>query len=308
MAPSEELDLDLIAALIDGRLSGAERQRAIKHVNESEAALEIYADALRVLPDIPVPDAKVIPLPQPKPRPGFSWRTMGSVAAAAVLLIAVVPTFMARRDNAALDAQSSQITMALARRPDLSQRLGGDWDTRTWSVTRGESAQVDSTLAFRLGVRAVDLNVAFATGDTARAARLTGEIIEALGQVRLSDLAKAEYTELRTQLSQPRPGTDASAIGARAERTLDELLDSFWFRFGRWTAGGELAARSETTEFFADPRTARFLNVAAKRDGLDRADAEILGQIAGLAGNNVNGEAMNTLRQLFGTLIRRHGG
>jgi hypothetical protein len=308
MAPSDELDLDLIAGLIDGRLSGAERERAIEQLSESEAAFEIYTDALRVRSDLPGAAGDIIPLSTAKRRPAPPWRTIGSLAAAAVLAVAVVPQFMARRNAAAVDAPASQITMTLARQPDLSRRLAGEWDSRAWSVTRGASATVDTTLAFRLGVRTVDLNVALTLGDTARAARLTGELVESLGRTDLSEMARAEYVELRTQLTRGESPADLTERASHAERTLDELLDSFWFAFGRWTAGGDLAARTGTTEFFAAPLTERFLKVAAKRQGLERADAEILDRIATLARKDVNGETMNTLRQLFETLIRRHGG
>ncbi|HUQ81759.1 MAG TPA: hypothetical protein VM076_11495 [Gemmatimonadaceae bacterium] len=310
MDVSDELDLDLIAALIDGRLSGAERERAVKQLSESEAAFEVYADALRVRPDLEIPDAKVIPISRPQGRPGLPWRAIGSLAAAAVVLIAVVPSFIARRDAAAFDAPSSEITMALARRPDISTRLGADWDSRGWSVTRGEYASlVDTTVAFRLGVRAVDLSVAISLGDTDRASRLTSEIVESLNRVQLSELAKAEYVDLRTQL-QPgeRGAAQLTERAAHAERTLDTLMDSYWFRFGRWVAAGELAASTQTPEFFTEPRTARFLNVAAKRDGLERADAEALNRISALSRSATTGENFDTLRQLFVTLIRRHGG
>jgi hypothetical protein len=312
MASSDELDLDLIAALIDGRLSGADRERAIKQLTENEAAFEIYTDAMRVRPDLPAQGREVTPITPIIPirrRPAAQWRAIGSLAAAAALFAAGVPRYIAYQNAVAMNAQSTEITTVLARRPDLPQRLVGNWDAREWSVTRGESVQVDSTLEFRLGVRAVDLNVALAAGDTARAGRLTGEIVESLVRVRLSDLAKAEYAELAAQLSRGDGREDLATRATHAERTLDDLLDSFWFRFGRWTAGGELAARTQTTEFFEAPRTRRFLNVAAKRAGLERADAEVLGRITSLTGNNdVTGEKLDTLRQLFETLIRRHGG
>jgi hypothetical protein len=308
MASSDELDLDLIAALIDGRLSGAERERAIKQLGESEAAFEIYTDAMRVRPDLEEGGAEVRPITSVKRRSTMPWRTIGSLAAAAVLFVAVVPRFMASRNAAALNAPSSQITMAVARQSDLPRRLVGDWDARAWSVTRGESAQVDTTLAFRLGVRAVDLNVALAAGDTARAERLTGEIVESLNRMPLTEIAKAEYADLRTQIARGGARADVSARATHAENTLADLLGSFWFGFGRWTAGGELAARTRTPEFFVEPRTRRFLNVAAKRAGLERADAEVLGRISALVGDDVTDEELNTLRQLFETLIRRHGG
>ena len=40
-------DLELIAALLDGRLQGQERARAIRLLADSEPALETFANALR---------------------------------------------------------------------------------------------------------------------------------------------------------------------------------------------------------------------------------------------------------------------
>ena len=93
-----DIDLELIAALIDGRLAGAERKRAIELVSSSEAALEIYTDALRVQADL-APE-KVVALVPRRQAGTRRWLAIAPLAAAAVLLIAIVPTVKARRDQA----------------------------------------------------------------------------------------------------------------------------------------------------------------------------------------------------------------
>jgi hypothetical protein len=322
MAPFDEVDLELIGALLDGRLTGAERERAIKLLGESEAAFEVYTDALRARADLEKDekdeeddedeqkeDNPVIPFDKWRSRKAFAWPAIGSAAAAAVVMIALIPSLRARRDRNDLNAPASQITVALARRPDLGRTLMGQWDQRTWSVTRGGSSQlVDSTVSFRLGVRVVDLNLAIAAGDTVRAGRLTGEIIESLDQLQLSDAVKADYAGLRAELAAGAAKTRLTEVASQAETGLAELAWPFWFGFGRWVGGGELAARTRTADFFDESLTKRFLTLAAERRELSPSDADLLGQIAVLAGNGVTGAEFDTIQQHFQTLIRRHGG
>src|SRR4051812_12628012 len=92
MAAINEFDPDLVAAFIDGRLSGAERERVVRLLAESEEAFEIYADAVRARDDlradaiIPLPARPSVPVRRPR------WLTAGApLAAAAALLIAVLP-------------------------------------------------------------------------------------------------------------------------------------------------------------------------------------------------------------------------
>src|SRR5215204_1243142 len=92
MAAFDEVDLELIGALMDGRLTGAERERAIKLLGESEAAFEIYTDAVRARADL----EKVVPI-----KPWLDKRLLVGVpaAAAAALLVAVLPSIQAGRDQ-----------------------------------------------------------------------------------------------------------------------------------------------------------------------------------------------------------------
>ena len=167
---------------------------------------------------------------------------------------------------------------------------------------------VDSTIAFRLGVRAVDLHLALAQRDTLRADRLAREILESLNAVDLSDAVKADFVALRSGLARGDAVDQLVARASRAEEGLDELLQSFWFDFGRWVGTGELAARARSEEFFADRRTTRFLESAAESGDLSAGDAELLLQIARVSAQGVTGAEFETIRQHFDTLIRRHGG
>lgn len=315
MAETEDVDFDLIAAFIDDRLTGAERERVIKLLRDSEKAFEIYTDALRVREDLEVgplvisDTPSVVPIDQGRRPSSFVWRKYGSLAAAAVLMVAIVPVWRARRDRQDLNAPASEITIAMTKRPDLSRTLVGDWDQRGWSVTRGRSSGlVDSTTEFRLGVRMADIEVAVAAGDTARGDRLLGEVIGALEGTDLLDNAKAEYTTLRASIRESKSGVQLAERAAHAERTLDDLLESSWFDLGRWLGAGELAASTQTKEFFDDPRTIRLLKATAERPDISASDLELLRQIALLAEQGVTVNDFETIRQHIRTLLRHFGG
>jgi hypothetical protein len=302
-----EIDLELIAAFIDGRLFGAERARAVKLIASSEAALEVYSDALRVQADLG-PDNLVALAPR-RERKGRWWQAVAPLAAAAVLLIAIFPTVKARRDQALFSSTAMSIAQPVMGRAQLPETLGNEWEERNWSVTRGTASRlIDSTIAFRLGVRAVDLQIALVRADTVRAVRLTDEILESLQLVPLSEFVKADYSALRARLTSNAPRSQIVASASRAEEAVDAFLGSRWFGFGKWLGAGEIAARTRSPEFFASERTVRFLDWAIERGDLAPNDVALLRQIRLLAGQGVADEEFDTIRQIYLTLIRRHGG
>jgi hypothetical protein len=308
MARSDEVDLELIAALIDGRLSGEERERAVRLLSESEPAFEVYSDALRARAELPV-NAAVVPIGSAHDRRrGLLWRAVGSVAAAAVILIAVVPLVRQRLNTSALDATSAELVRPLVMPALGARQLVGEWDSRDWTATRGATeSMVDSTTAFRLGVRVVDLQLALSHQDTLRSRRLVAEIVESLSGVELSESVVVEYSAVRASLEQSGQG-EPLGVASRAEAALDDLLGSFWFDFGRWVGAGELAAAARSEEFFTNRRTARFLQSAARRAELSSADAGVLREIADTVEHGVTDQEFETIRQHFKTLIRRRGG
>src|SRR5437764_14030274 len=83
-------DLELIAALIDGRLSDADRARAMTLLAESDEALDVWASAQRqTQTQTQVSGATVLPISSsPRWRP---WQVVVPIAAAAVLAVVLVP-------------------------------------------------------------------------------------------------------------------------------------------------------------------------------------------------------------------------
>lgn len=307
-ASNHEIDHELIAAFIDGRLSGADRARAMKLLAESEAAFEVYSDALRVRADLD--DRGVVSIAAARRRRGHrGWWGVVPLAAAAALLFAIVPRMGSGVGDGALSAPSAVLARPLTARADLAAALGGDWSTRTWSVSRGGSTgAVDSATAFRLGARAVDLYVALAVDDRQRVGQLSGEMLGALSQLTLSDAAAAEYSALRAQLTGGESREQLLAQAARAEVAMEQRLGSSWFGFGRWCAAGELAAAARSADFFTSDVTADFLESADESRTFAPADTEALRRVADLARKGVTGGEFDAIRQILQTLISRHGG
>ena len=306
MAEIQDFDPDLIAAFIDGKLSGAERERVVKLLAESEAAFEVYADAVRARDDL---DAdSVVSLPSRRENRSKRWWVAGApIAAAAALLIALLPTVQARRNTATLAMRSESITSTLRDQPTLATALGQGWDERGWSVNRGGvSTVVDSAAALRLGVRATDLQVALAVGDRERAGRAAREIVDLLGSVDLSDASRVEYTDLQKRIVGDSVIAQTAGAAATADDNLRDLLDSPWYAFGKWFAAGELAARAHSADFFRSAETARFLEAAIRSGRFPPDEVEALRQVAVLAKRGVADSEFETIRTRFAELIRRH--
>ena len=308
MAATDEFDPDLVAAFIDGRLSGAERERVVRLLAESEAAFEIYADAVRARDDLNA-DA-IIPLPVRPPvamhrRP--RWLTAGApLAAAAALLIAVLPRVLS--NPAATFAMGPEsITRPLTSRPQLAVALRSALDEPRWSATRGGvSTFVDSTAALRLGARATDLQVALAVGDRERAGRVAAEMVELLDSVNLSDAARAKYVDIRQRITAGDSIGSINAAAAIADEHLHDFLDTRWYGMGKWLAAGELAARAHSADFFKSSETARFIEVAIRSGGFAPDEVEALRRVEAAAKRGIAESEFETVRETFAKLIQRH--
>jgi hypothetical protein len=314
MAATDEFDPDLVAAFIDGRLSGAERERVVRLLAESEEAFEIYADAVRARADldaeaiIPLPIHDPTPDPVPIRRP--RWLTAGApLAAAAALLIAVLPRVQTNLANAAFAMRAESIAQPLTGRPQLAMALRSGLDEPRWSATRGgPSTFVDTTAALRLGARATDLEVAIAVGDRERAGRLVAEMVELLDSVTLSDATRAEYGELRKRINTGGSISSIKAAAVTADEHLHDFLESRWYGTGKWLAAGELAARAHSADFFKSDETARFLKAAIRSGEFAPDEVEALRQVEGAAKRGIAENEFAMVRETFAKLIQRHAG
>ena len=313
MAAPEDIDFELIAAFIDGKLGGAERERVVKLLGEAEHAFEIYADAVRTRDDVGRGgNPSVISLDDhrdPRPVPWRRWWQAAPVAAAAVLLLAVMPVIRARRGVSGLDLPTQALLEPLNGQASLATALRVQLDQPSWSVTRGgSSVAVDSASALRLGVRAADLQAALALEDRERAGRIAQEMADLLRPVSVSNASVAEYEAIRTRLVNRDSISAVNAAATSAETNLDALLDSPWFGFGKWYGAGELAALAHSASFFSDPHTKEFLDSAIERGRLAPEDVDLLRQVSGIAKRGVADADFATVQEKFAELIRRHGG
>ena len=179
MAASEDFDIESIAAFIDGRVTGIARDRVVKTLTESDAAFEIYAEALQTRADLI--DGTVIPIAATRRR--GPWLVAVPAAAAAILLVAVMPRMQVRHQRASLAAPVATIARpVLAVQAGLPIQVG----EHNWKVSRGSgTVLVESTSVFRLGVRAADLHISLATGERDAAGRVTGEMVDLLQPIRI---------------------------------------------------------------------------------------------------------------------------
>lgn len=310
MAAIDDFDPDLIAAFIDGRLSGAERDRVVRLLAESEAAFEVYADALRAKADLEADAPIPFPAPRPTLRPRPFWVKAGvPLAAAAALLIAVLPAVQSRRADAVFAMGADEIAQPLTGQPQLATALSSALDEPRWSVTRGGgSTFVDSTASFRLGVRVTDLGVALGVGDRERAARATAEMAELLASVDLGSTAAVQYRALGKRI------TDGDSIGsiiddaAAADSSLGDFLATRWYGVGKWLAAGELAAHTHSADFFKSSKTTRFLDAAIRSGGFAPDEVEALRQVEGAVKRGMPESEFEMVRARLAELIKRHAG
>ena len=318
MAATDEFDPDLVAAFIDGKLSGADRERVLRLLADSEEAFEIYAEAVRARDDLdreaiiplPVPDpVPVRPAADPVPIRRPRWLTAGApLAAAAALLIAVLPRVVPN-PAATFAMRADAIAQPLTGRPQLAMALRSGLDEPRWSATRGgPSTFVDTTAALRLGARATDLEVAIAVGDRERAGRLVAEMVELLDSVTLSDATRAEYEELRHRITTGDSISSIKAAAATADEHLGDFLKSPWYGTGKWLAAGELAARAHSADFFKSSETARFLKAAIRSGEFAPDEVEALRQVEGAAKRGIAENEFTMVRETFAKLIQRHAG
>jgi hypothetical protein len=307
------VDLELLAAFIDGRVSGEDRERAVKLLAESDEALEILAHATRE--HEARSDIKVVPIARP-PR-WRQWKVIVPVLAAAGIAIVTVPRIANRHPQAVL---ANQYALELARDPRFTAGLPEGWEQRGWAVTRGAGAvreaagtrqagsPQESRLAFRLGVRTLDLQVALLRGDTALARILIGEISAILNSVLYADPVAVAYNELKSQLT---TATRAQLIehAANAERELRDLLNAPSFAYGQWVAAAELAARIRDASFFETGHGTEFIRSTSEPGALAAADSDALRRIDETRAKQGFGDrGLDEVHEVLQNIIRVHGG
>ncbi|MFN7942900.1 MAG: zf-HC2 domain-containing protein [Thermoanaerobaculia bacterium] len=272
------LEPEEIAALVEGRLSPAARTRVVEHLADCDECRELLAESLAVAREagieLPAVEAAAVPV-HPAARPRRATWIPGTLAAA-LLIAAALAWFYGPGRETGLVGSSAVARLAA----DPGTRLGGEWSEPVWSVTRGEGpAYPLPAIAFRLGVRSADLELALARGESERLAarRLAAELAQLAGQIPLADPVASVYRSLGDRLAAAGP-VDRARLARDAAVAADlarEAADPELFDLGRWAESGRLAAVAGQPEPLRVWRRRRPPSVADERlrPAIERAAA-----------------------------------
>ncbi len=259
----EPADLELIAALADGRLSGGERNRALERIEADEGLREVLAETLRFREEEARAEGTVSALPS---RGGPSRGWLLSAAAAAALAAVALVWWRPGAGGKALDVAWLGEELAA---PGLGERLAGGWYEQGWSVTRGPAPEAEAAgavIPFRVGVRAMDLEAALRGGRSADAALLTERLQALLASVELAEPQSRSYAEARGAL-----GAGDAAGALELARVADRLnsdhpgFDAAAYELGKWAEAGRLAATAGNEDLLRSRRFRRGLDAALER-------------------------------------------
>ncbi|HSF14075.1 MAG TPA: hypothetical protein VLK65_00820 [Vicinamibacteria bacterium] len=295
----EELALEDLAAFIDGTMTAAERGQFLTRLDTDDDALELLAETLQNIRDLPEPESPEEPLPcfsLPEPlRPGAeNGRTVAAdplsrwLPAAAMLLLALVGVFALQRDSTTLPVDELFQPAA----GDLRLR-GKGVEARSWSDVRG----AEGVAGFRLGVELVDLHVAAIVDDRA----LHRSVLSRIDSI-VEDSGKG------SSLSEVLASADERSSEVKElEQHLESEFDPPLLAYGKWAESARIAAGSGSAKFFTSPRFREFilevrqLNMSDYvREQIDRAEI--------LLDQPIGPDEFRELEAVFTSIVNLSGG
>lgn len=278
-------DDERLSALLEGRVTGPERDALLAHLSASEDDYEVFVDTAEILealeeedaraaagaaaPDAPrvpagtVPDAPasaapadVIPLRRPaRGRWRSPWTQLAMAAGVAGVLLASSQEWRARSTWAA-------DPMRLAERVAMP---AGWADTLLWGTRSGTPVGSRNARAAQAGALLVDLAVAIRAHDAETTASLAATLRD------YEPGAGEDAPLAQIQAGASAPPESLQPLLARATDQLGEVLGAEdHLRLGAWTEAARLAAAARQEEFFS----ARASRVMLRRaEGLTTGDA-----------------------------------
>lgn len=229
----QPIDAERIAALLDGRIVGSERERLLAQIAEHPEWREVLADASAVLhelddlddeDDAPSPPARgdVLEFSSPKTARRTYWRPWIGIAAAACMIAAIGSAVLLQRQGADAVRADAPAWMVATGSASLNAGLMQD----RWAVVRSATSTLSSQgTAVRLGVLATDLLMATERGSDSIRTALVQEIemytanISGSGQATRDLQTSTALPEIRSAIQSLRRLVDTSAfdLGALIE-------------------------------------------------------------------------------------------
>lgn len=328
-SPSDCLDLEDLAAFVDGALSGTARDAVVAHLADCEDCYEVYTETLHVQEDLhaqedlepriePVAvidedEEELAPvLVHPRSR-AWMWK---AGAAGAVLAAAAMLAFVVRVGLLSLATEEFLVPVGniatMAQRLTTTPALAEGWSQHGWPTKRGLAPEISATerdnhrRSFRLGVHSIDLETALRMDDEAIATRQTHQIENLIEGIDFSQHWVTQIQDLRTRILAKAPQEELlqSSSELMEEWTHREylLVDPFYFSFGQWAEGSRLAVLTENLETFSRPDFRKSLRILQKHELATKVSAEVE-KIESL----IEVGSSEELQELFEEIIRYEG-
>jgi hypothetical protein len=254
---NEPIDPETLAALLDGTLDPAERERVLAQIAQSDESYELLIESGAITAELegdeeretPRPPLTILPPPSAEPQEPVpraprrrAWMAVAPVllAAAVVGVWLVSPRSTASTDlGAPLDA-AARVAVA---RGGIGPAFGNAWGASPRPrATRGANTSPEvRARAFALGARHALVEIALASGDTATARAEAEPVLEMVRRLGTGGVV-AEGVARRLSGSGDR---DALLHDLRDVSGAPEIFDA-----GVWSATARLAAAAGDVTFF----------------------------------------------------------
>ena len=238
------MDLETIAAYIEGRLPPDRRAEVAAYLARSPDEFQVFADAVALRAELTRLSA---PSEQAKASAGRNvrrprrWLYAGAASAAAVAALLLVTRSLESGAGPPLFLTAEELRVAGAG--SLDRALGDGWAVPPWSNLRGSAdAQESRANAFRAGALASHLLLA-ADANDGQAVRATAGDLTALRSPAAGP-ALASITEIANSAAA------TSRALAPAVNFLRDVYEERWFDLGAWVEQARLAVIAEESGFF----------------------------------------------------------
>ena len=232
----ERIDHETMAAFLDGKLAGAERERVLQAIAAHPEEYEVFADAARAAAELRGGD--VLPIE--------SRRRSGSWKVAVPLLVAAGLGALAVGALTFLKPNQNTTPSFLALASELGTPDDSGWSVPPWSSRRGEAMSLsDRSAAFRIGARLVDLEVSARNTSPEVSRQIALDLAELSSSLLAGSAVAGGFERIAADSTR-----DADLRAETAAAVVRLLEDSPWLRGGAWLEAGRVATMTRNLGFF----------------------------------------------------------
>jgi len=266
---NDTFDPETLAAFLDGKLAGEERDRVLHLLAESDQWYEVMVDANQVCAELAhsaptalneLPWTRRVPLRLASRSAWGRQAVFGGALIAAGLATVVI---LSER-RGAVDAVDNPSQLVIDER--LREGSAADW-----GAARGNNEALSARArAFRIGVQFADLELAARMRDSAAVQSISASIAELTMVVPTGGTTASRVRYLGRNGSLPASSKERRDVASE----LRSLVGESWFDLGAWSETARRAAHAGQLQYFeaGRPATERLDSLLAAVDRLPAAE------------------------------------